>query len=103
MAKINFSMNAFSRTVIPGLDKTVDSLDVLINKCYQLSIPYDFKYKAYLQNLDNDFKSCKVNVIKVKDWIYKSNTTYNDIIEKIKQNSVSLNNIQIGKKYSSIK
>jgi len=103
MTKIEFSMNTFQRTVIPGLEKTTDSLDVLINKCYQLSIPSDFRYRTYLLNLDNDFKIYKKNIAIVKEWIYKSNTKYNNIIEEMKQSSVNLNNIQIGKKYSSIK
>lgn len=103
MTKIEFSMNTFQRTVLPGLENTIDSIDVLIKKCYQLSVPSDFKYRTYLLNLDNDFKGYKNNIIAVKDWIYKSNTKYNDLFEEMKQNSVNLNNIQIGKKYSSIK
>ena len=103
MTKIEFSMNTFQRSVLPNLEKTINSLDLLINKCYQLSIPSDFKYRTYLLNLDSDFKGIKNSVISVKDWIDKSNKKYNNLVDEIRQNSVNLNNIQIGKKYSSIR
>lgn len=103
MAKVEFSTDLMQRTVIPNLNKTIDSLNVLIDKCAQLYVPSGFKYKDYLTSLYYNNKNIKKNIVSVKEWIYSSNTMYNNLIESIRQEARNLDNIKIGKKYSSIK
>lgn len=103
MTKIEFSMSSLQRSVLPGMEKAIDNLEILIKYSYQLSIPSNFKYKTYLLNLDDNFKNYKSKISSVKSWIYTSNQRYNNLVDEIRKNSVNLNNIQIGKKYSSIR
>lgn len=103
MTKIEFSMNSLRRSVIPSLEKSVDSLNELIKKCSQLYVPSNFKYKSYLSDFISDNVRIKKEVIAVKDWIYKSEKKYSEILEAMSQNSQNLNSIEIGRKYGALK
>ena len=96
-------MSGLQRSVIPSLDKTIESMNVLIKKCSQLYIPYNFKYKTYLNDFFSENVQIKNNVIYVRDWIYKSDKLYSGILENMLSESSNLNNIEIGRKYGSVK
>ena len=103
MTVIKFSMSKSQNAVVPYLDKAVDSLNVVINKCSQLYVPYNFRYRTYVYNLKDNNQTIRNKVVSKRDLIYKVNRTYNNLIQEVKESSANLDSIKIGRKYGSIK
>lgn len=103
MTKIEFDMDSLRASALPSLDKTINSMDELIKKCSLMYIPRSFKYRTYLMNLLYDNAQIKKSVVSVKELIYNTNNSYNNLLNTINYNARTLNSVQIGKKYSSIK
>lgn len=103
MTRIVFNMNSLQNSIIPSLNSTIDSLNVLINKSADIYIPTSFKYCTKLKEIFSDNIATKNSITSVRDCIYKINTNFNNILTDMENEARNISNIDIGKRVSPIK
>ena len=76
MTVVKFDSVYFDNNILPNVKKTKDDLKKAKSKANSLSIPYDYKYRKYLLNLDE--APLNVDAFIVTGYLYE---TLNDILK----------------------
>lgn len=94
MSKIEFNNFEIENNVKIYLNDLQNQLNNIKIKCSNLVVPYNFRYKTYLNNLDYNIESNLQNLNNIENWINRSiNRIKSDSNEFLKQ----VNNIEITK------
>ena len=103
MTKINFNPSSVQNSVLPNLNNAIDTLNVVINKGSQLSIPRNFSYYSKLNEIQTSNIECKKSLLNIKNYIDKSSKNFDGAMSEINNELEAINNVQIKKRGSSIK
>ena len=102
MTKLIFNYHSLKDIIIPSIDNTIDSLNVAIEQCSNLSIPDDFKYADYLRELKTIITAQRNNFNNTKNWLDTTNTQLSNAFSDIDSNLNGIPEITIKKRPSVV-
>lgn len=103
MTKIYFDESGLQRLVNSNLEKSINNLEKIVETSSILSIPYDFKYRNYLQTLDNSIKEDLEKVKNVYNIIKKSSNVFINVKDELESDISNIENYSVSLRQSAIK
>lgn len=103
MTKIYYEDTGINNLVKPRLENSINSLKSSIKLSSQLYIPYGFRYRNYLNSLNDNLKS-DLNIISdVYDFIKRSSNGFQNINDRLNLDIYNIDNYSISLRQSAIK
>ena len=103
MAKINYNEQGLNSYILPYLRNCTSNLSSAIQIGRMLVIPNEFKYKRYLNSLDEGLNADLNNIKNVVNIINDTTNEFKSIYDKTNIETTSIQNISISLRQSPIK
>lgn len=94
--RLEYSDNMINRTILPSINKTIESLNTLVNQSANLG-NCPSKYAA-LKNYSASFEASNTKLKKIKNFIIDSSKAYNNLDDEEHSKINSISKIVINKR-----
>ncbi len=95
MSKVYIDSPNLNSGCIIYLNDSISAVNKVLNYFDYFDIPYDFKKRSTLKDVESTLRSVKKELDYVKDWIVDSNSNYNTLINNLKSQASDLPSYQI--------
>ncbi|MEG1495120.1 MAG: hypothetical protein RR047_03245 [Bacilli bacterium] len=100
---VEFDYTNLSAIIETSLLQTNDQLNNTIRACQQMHVPSDFSQAAFLNSLGGDLENIRNSVLNIRDWLIKSNTIYQQVLDQGNTKVANINNSIISKNDSMVR
>ncbi len=95
MSKVYLNANNLGSGFLVRMNDSINAINKAINYFNYFDIPYDFKKRSTLKDVESTLKSVKKELNYVKSWVLDSNSNYNTLITNLKNQANNLPSYQI--------
>lgn len=97
MTVVKFDSVYFDNNISPYVKNAKDDLKKAKSKANSLSVPYDYKYRKYLVNLDDKIKGYMDDLDRFNSWVSNCKKNYKDISDKYTEKLEKIEKYSINK------
>lgn len=95
MSKVYINSQNLNNGFIVQMNDAINIVQKALNYFDYFEIPFDFKKKNTLKNIESDLKSIKKELNNIKSWVVDSNGNYNTLINNLKNQANGLPDYQV--------
>ena len=88
MTKLYFDDNLVTRSLLPKLEDSIESLNKIISIIDDMNIPYDFSYRQYIKDMRDTLNARKKDMNNLVSNINSSRKAYSSTFDNI-NNSIN--------------
>lgn len=95
MSKVYINSQNLSSGFIIYINDSINSVNKALNYFDYFDIPYDFKKRSTLKDVESTLRDVKKELSNIKSWVVDSNSNYNTLINNLKTQANNLPSYQI--------